>query len=130
MGPPHGDEINPQTFPILHDLPEMVVRMLRKHYYAGVKAAEIRFRYNAAEEDSLTGELGGRLTEPQPILIRAGEEVFHWSTAAYKIRGRGANAPENELGADGIFPVRGIGPAWAVRCPEGPAFSSEEKLEG
>ena len=71
MGPPHDEEINPNAFPILHALPPLVVRASRKHYYAGVKAAEMRFKYSVADEDALTGELGGRLTEPIPLVIQS-----------------------------------------------------------
>jgi len=76
MGPPLDEELNPIAFPILHVLPPLVVRTLQKHFYAGVKAAEMRFKYNAADEDSLTGALGERLTEPKPIVIRSGNDVL------------------------------------------------------
>jgi hypothetical protein len=82
---------------------------LQKYFYAGVKAAEMRFKYNAADEDSLTGALGERLTEPTPIVIQSGNEAFEWRTEAYKIRGRGRSAVEHELGADGIFQLE-LGP--------------------
>ena len=102
MGPPIDDELNPEAFPIMRALPELVVRMLRDHYYAGVKKAEVRFRHHAADEDAVTGALGERLIEPQ-ILIQADGQVYEWSTSYYKLRGRGPNAPEKHLGADGIF---------------------------
>ena len=49
MGPLLPDEFNPETFPMLRVLPGLVVRTLRKHFYAGVKEAEVRFRYHRAD---------------------------------------------------------------------------------
>jgi hypothetical protein len=57
----------------------------------------------AADEDSVTGSLGNDLVEPVPITIQVDGQIYLWSTTYYKIRGRGPNAPERELGADGIF---------------------------
>jgi hypothetical protein len=65
MGPLLPDEFNPETFPMLRVLPGLVVRTLRKHFYAGVKEAEVRFRYHRADEDAVTGALGERLIEPE-----------------------------------------------------------------
>ena len=105
MGPLLPDEFNPETFPMLRVLPGLVVRTLRKHFYAGVKEAEVRFRYHRADEDAVTGALGERLIEPEPIAIQVGPSAYLWRTASYKLRGRGAHAPEKELGADGIFQI-------------------------
>ena len=96
MGPLLPDEFNPETFPMLRVLPGLVVRTLRKHFYAGVKEAEVRFRYHRADEDAVTGALGERLIEPEPITIQVGPRAYLWRTASYKLRGRGAHAPEKE----------------------------------
>lgn len=98
-------DLNPEDFPILADLPELVVRTLQRYFYAGVKQAEVRFKYHRADEDTVTGGLAERLIEPAPLEIHAHGEIFRWTTAAYKLRGRGANAPEKEPGADGIFQI-------------------------
>ena len=42
--------------------------------------------------------------EPEPITIQVGPRAYLWRTASYKLRGRGAHAPEKELGADGHLP--------------------------
>src|SRR5580658_10241562 len=86
------------NLPILHDLPALVVRTLQKHFYAGIKHAEIRFRFHAANEDSVTGALGNDLVEPEPILIGAGEERYAWRTFYFKVRSQGFGAPEKKLG--------------------------------
>jgi hypothetical protein len=102
MTPPPNDAVIPPSLPILSVLPPMIVRALQRHFYAGVKMAEVRFRHHEADEDAVTGALGERLIEPA-IRVQFGPEVFTWSTVYYKLRGRGAHAPEKELGADGIF---------------------------
>ncbi len=76
MGPLLPDEFNPETFPMLRVLPGLVVRTLRKHSYAGVKEAEVRFRYHRADEDAVTGALGERLIKPEPIAIQVGPRAY------------------------------------------------------
>jgi hypothetical protein len=102
MAPPPDDEDFKGTAPIFQALPPAVVRMLQKHFYAGVKEAEVRFRYHSADEDAVTGALGDRLIEPE-TLVTVGGQIDHWSAVYHKIRGRGPNAPEKRIGADGIF---------------------------
>lgn len=127
MGYPQDEELNPIKFPILNVLPELVVRTLRQHFHDGVRAAEMRFKYNAADEDSLTGALGDRLTEPEPIVIRAGSEAFEWRTEAYKIRGRGNGAPERKLGADGIFQLEVVDQRGQFIVRKGLLFQSKKE---
>lgn len=130
MWPPHDGELNPIEFPILHVLPPLVVRTLQKHFYAGVKAAEMRFKYNAADEDALTGALGDRLSEPAPIVIQTGNEAFEWRSEAYKIRGRGRGAPEHELGADGIFQLEVVDQLGQFVVRKGLLFQSKKEWTG
>jgi hypothetical protein len=80
MGPLLPDDFNHETLPMLRVLPEMVVRTLRKHYYAGVKEAEVRFGYHRADEDAVTGGLG--LIEPGPMTIQVGPYAYLWRTAS------------------------------------------------
>lgn len=102
MAPPQDDEDITGTAPIFQALPPVIVRMLRKHFYAGVKEAEVRFRYHSADEDAVTGALGDRLIEPE-TLVTVGGEMYRWSAVYHEIRGRGPHAPEKRVGADGIF---------------------------
>jgi hypothetical protein len=44
MAPPN-DELNPRFPPIARILPKIVVRPLPMHFYAGVKHAEVAFRF-------------------------------------------------------------------------------------
>lgn len=100
---PEDDAESIRKSPTGHVLPELVVMTLQKHFYAGVKHAEVRFQYHAADEDSVTGALANDLLEPEPMKIQVGGQVYLWTTTYYKIRGRGKDAPEGELGSDGIF---------------------------
>ena len=102
MAPPQDDDDIAGNAPTLQALPPVIVRMLRKHYYAGVKEAEVRFRFHSADEDAVTGALGDRLIEPE-TLVTVGRQIYHWSAVYHKIRGRGPHAPEKSVGADGIF---------------------------
>src|ERR1700689_1754658 len=84
-------------------LPEAVLSALREHYYTGVKAAEIGYEYNAADEDAVTGALGQALVTHGNRIVEVDGEVFGWRATHFKVGGRGKNAPERRLGADGIF---------------------------
>ena len=86
-------------------LPEPVIHSIRDHYYAGITAAELGYKNNAADEDSLTGALGQSLLTPGLVQVIVNGEVFAWQAYHYKIRGRGKSAPEKDLGTDGIFQI-------------------------
>jgi hypothetical protein len=70
-------------------LPPAMVNSMRDRYYAGVTAAEVRFPFNAAEEDAMTGALAQALIEPETMLVQTPQGVFGWKTTSYKLRGRG-----------------------------------------
>ncbi len=129
MGPPADDELNPRTYPVLRDLPQAVVRMLRRHYYAGVKEAEVRFRYHAADEDAVTGALGERLIGP-PVLIHVDGQTYRWSAVYYKLRGRGPDAPERHMGADGIFQMEVLDQRGRFVIRKGLLFQSKIEWHG
>jgi hypothetical protein len=84
-------------------LPEAVLVTLRDHYFAGVTHAELAYRFSAGDEDSLTGALGQVLTTTMSTRVSTETGDFGLRTEYFKLRGRGANAPERRLGADGIF---------------------------
>lgn len=84
-------------------LPGPVLATLRDHYYAGVTHAELGYRFSSGDEDSLTGALGQALATPMIVTVSTEAGDFAWSTEYFKLRGRGAHAPERRLGADGIF---------------------------
>jgi hypothetical protein len=129
MGPPMDDELNPRAFPILRDIPEVVVRMVRRHFYAGVKEAEVRFRYHAADEDAVTGALGERLIEPE-VHITVGDQVYRWNAVYHKLRGRGLGAPEKRIGADGIFQLEVLDQEGRFVVRKGLLFQSKVDWHG
>lgn len=61
--------------PILRLLPVSVVNSIRDRFYAGITAAELRFRFNSADEDALKGALAQALIEPETMLVRTEQGV-------------------------------------------------------
>jgi hypothetical protein len=59
------------------------------------------------DEDTLTGHVGFALRTRQPkrvVVNRDGRrETWTWAMGYHKVRGRGPNATERRVGADGIF---------------------------
>ncbi|TKR34130.1 hypothetical protein FCE95_07655 [Luteimonas gilva] len=86
-------------------LPPSLISMLRDRYLAGVADAEAFFDQNRGDEDSLTGALGQALAMREPILFTGPEGIYSVRVSYMKLRGRGPNAPEKRLGADGIFQI-------------------------
>jgi hypothetical protein len=71
------------------------------------RLAEVNARHwSAAEdEDTFTGHLGALLGTSEKTVI-VNDQPWRWSIDYTKFRGRGLNATESALGADGIFEVR------------------------
>lgn len=126
----NGDDLNAHLVPMARFLPEPVIRILRQHFYAGVKQAEIRFKFNAGDEDAITGALGQALIEPKPLFIQINDHVFQWRTVSYKLRGRGANAPETKYGADGIFQLEIADRSGQFLLRKGLLFQSKIRWRG
>lgn len=87
---------------ILED--ERVRHALADHYRVRVAEAVAGYADSAADEDSLTGALGQALRGSGTIVSSDGRPL-RWTTRYRKLRGRGRNAPEKQLGADGLFEV-------------------------
>jgi hypothetical protein len=62
--------------------------------------------------------------------MRFGPEVFIWSTVYYKLRGRGAHAPEKQLGADGIFQLEVLDQEKQLVLRKGLLFQSKIEWRG
>jgi hypothetical protein len=129
MAPPN-DELDPRAFPMLAILPASVLAGLRRHFYAGVTDAEIRFPFNAADEDALTGALGQALIEPAVVIVETSDGTFRWRTTSHKLRGRGAHAPEKDTGADGIFQLDVFDEAGKLLIRKGLLFQSKVNWTG
>lgn len=86
-------------------LPKGVLDVIRGQYLRGIREAEAKYRFNAADEDSLTGALGSALSMAEPVLVPADNGDYLIQVEHRRIRGKGPGAPEKLLGADGIFEI-------------------------
>jgi hypothetical protein len=77
----------------------------------------------------VTGALGERLIEPETF-VTVGDEIYHWSAIYHKIRGRGKNAPEKRVGADGIFQLQVLEQQQRFVLRKGLLFESKIQWEG
>src|SRR5436190_19048543 len=89
-------------------IPDEGQQAIRARLTDALAQASGAFDSAAEDEDTLTGDLCGALRTPrrrvfvaQSVAEIPGE--WTWSINYYKFRGRGAGAPENKVGADGIF---------------------------
>jgi hypothetical protein len=80
-----------------------VRRALAKHYRQAVYAAVKNYVSHSADEDAATGGLGQAITGEGDISVAG--RTLTWKTRYRKLRGRGPEAPEKALGADGIFEI-------------------------
>src|SRR5450631_3523679 len=86
-------------------IPGPVFESIQRHLRnVGAKAAQ-GWESNEAEEDSLTGDLGRLLKTPHAVNIRIGDQAWRWSIGYKKFRGRGPDAFESIIGADGIIQI-------------------------
>lgn len=97
--------------PVLgHDIPGIapaaVLELIRDRYLAGVANAEAKYRFGEGDEDTLTGALGAEISTGRPWMVRTEAGVFKIEIEYWKLRGRGPNAPEKSLGADGSFQIK------------------------
>jgi hypothetical protein len=96
-------------------IPKKVSESIREHMYASVDQAVKGFWSANEDEDTLTGHLGACLKtglHNVDVTPEDREEVsgtWKWTIDYTKFRGRGKNATETYLGADGIIE---IGVSW------------------
>ena len=87
-------------------LPAEVFQNIQDRFKAGISDAEEWFDNSEQDEDSLTGALGQSISSKNNNFhYENNEKKYEWKTYYKKIRGRGKNAPEKKLGADGIFQI-------------------------
>jgi hypothetical protein len=86
-------------------IPAPVIESVREHLKTVAEDAVEGWEANKDEEDSLTGDLGARLSMDrfQPILVNG--QLWDWRIRYKKFRGRGENAFEHTSGADGIIQI-------------------------
>jgi hypothetical protein len=90
-------------------IPSKVRIEIERHVSERLAEAQERYWAAAEDEDTFTGHLGALLGCPERKADVDGQ-VWRWRIEYTKFRGRGPNASESFLGADGIFEVRVMGP--------------------
>jgi hypothetical protein len=88
-------------------IPEEVKFSILTHLQDSINKAISGYLSAYEDEDTLTGHLGACLKARKTVQVpSAGNKLegkWTWSIDYYKFRGRGADATESYLGADGIF---------------------------
>ena len=86
-------------------LPDEVVNAIKSHLRDRANRVEQQVWESSHEdEDALTGDFFGSL-RTKDRTVRVNGRECRWSVTYKKPRGRGQNAPEKRVGADGIFEV-------------------------
>jgi hypothetical protein len=91
-------------------IPTEVRESISNHLSDAIKRAVDGFWSANEDEDTMTGHLGALLRlRDQRVSVKQQQEIsgdWTWSVDYYKFRGRGPEASENYLGADGLFELR------------------------
>jgi hypothetical protein len=86
-------------------IPVEVRDAIEQHVRKQLDEAESRYWSAAEDEDTFTGQLGALLATPERTIV-ADDRIWSWGIDYTKFRGRGKDATEAVLGADGIFEIR------------------------
>jgi hypothetical protein len=86
-------------------LPGPVVEHIGSQYREAVRTAAAQYDQYRADEDSVTGALGGVFDVVARGELVTDDEAFSWSTRVWKVRGRGPEPPESRYGIDGLFEI-------------------------
>jgi len=111
-------------------LPPYVLDEIRNRYITGVASAEYNYKYDQGDEDSLTGALGQAIATPPRIVFGPDGRMYEWTIYHYKLRGRGKNAPERRIGADGIFQIEVRDAEKNLARRKGLLFQAKKKWQG
>jgi hypothetical protein len=87
-------------------IPEEVLQSIKEHIEAAIPRAVSGFISANEDEDTMTGELGSSLRSGTRTVVVDRAEVngpWKWAIDYTKFRGRGKNATESYVGADGII---------------------------
>jgi hypothetical protein len=109
-----------------HILPASVIESIQKSYIQGVTQAVKGYRFAQEDEDTVTGALGQALfSDDQAVIVNGA--VYVWRTTYQKFRGRGPNASEHIIGADGIFQIEVRGGQREMIFRKGLLFQAKNK---
>jgi len=84
-------------------------RAIEAHIAQRLAEAQQRYWSASEDEDTFTGHLGALLGCSERR-VRVDGRVWRWRIDYTKFRGKGGNATETSVGADGIFEIRLQGP--------------------
>lgn len=79
-------------------IPNFISERLSQHIFNQCPSAEAGWEFGNQDEDTLTGDFFGNLRTSWKSINN-----FEWRFHYNKVRGRGPNALENKVGADGII---------------------------
>lgn len=108
-------------------VPRGVLRAIKDHFKDEIRSAVQSYRFNEADEDSLTGALGQALSTPERVITVADKVRYSFSVESHKILGKGPGTPEKRTGADGIFQVR-LWEGEQLLFHKGLPFQSKKKI--
>ncbi len=111
------------------NLPNEVIASIQQSYLRGVAAAEKGYIYAQEDEDVVTGALGQALLAEDQVVV-ADNAVYVWRTTYQKFRGRGKNATEKILGADGIFQLEVLSSETGILFRKGVLFQAKNRWQG
>lgn len=87
-------------------IPEEVRKAIGSHFKSASKEAEGGYKGAKADEDAVTGAFGEALrTKKQQGKVIVNGDEWTFKVTSTKFRGRGKNATEKEIGADGIVEI-------------------------
>ena len=86
-------------------IPDELREAIQNHFRHEARGAESGWESAAEDEDTLTGDIGAHLRRDWTRRVRADGGLWRWRVTYKKFRGRGRDALENKIGADGIVQV-------------------------
>jgi hypothetical protein len=102
-------------------VPEEVIDTLSSYIQANCGRAERSWKRANEEEDSITGDFFGNLSTEGGIV-----DDYSWGFYYNKFRGRGKNALEKIVGADGIITIHYIDPTENIEYYKSLAYQAKK----
>ena len=107
-------------------IPDRVFRRIQAHLGNRITHAERGWEAGEQEEDTLTGDLGGSLRTDGWIETTQDGIPWRWRVTYKKFRGKGPDALESRIGADGIFQVEVYPYGEPMLIPKGVIFQAKK----
>lgn len=86
-------------------IPDQLFEAIQDHFRHQSRRAKGGWESGSEEEDTLTGDIGAYLRRGWTRRVLADGALWRWRATYKKFRGRGRDALENKIGADGIVQV-------------------------